>query len=121
MGIDGKESEKKGRGQGVRNGARTKMHCKIGKGWFKRRKIVQSTIIRMLTSKYLTGILKETTENVIYPNLEKELKETGGIWTHPRKLLEYASFNTIYEATFGVSAVYGGDEYVEILALIDVN
>ncbi len=81
---------------------------------------MQSTLIRMLTSKYLTEIFKGTTQNVLWPNLEKELKETGGVWRNPRQLLEYASFNTIYHASFGLPADYKGEEYIELLALIDV-
>ncbi len=58
---------------------------------------------------------------MIFPNLEKQLKENNGVWKNPRELLEYASFNTIYCATFGVPAVFKSKEYEEILFHIRVS
>eukprot|EP01084_Bolivina_argentea_P295540 508840_1 len=75
-----------------------------GKEWERRRKLSQTILFRMCTSKFVCKILDETLTNVVIKEINK-ICDNNKLW-YPSDLMKYSAFNTIFYANYGKHISY---------------
>ena len=94
-----------------------------GPEMMERRKLFQSTIIRMTDARFFTEyVQKNIKEKILFPDIEKAINSQNGKWSPWDSVFRY-TFNTIYGASFGPESLLDANDagYLEMKRIIEAQ